>query len=126
MIRHPPRSTRTDTLVPYTTLFRSLRGPNGAVKTTLLRLCAGLLPVTRGEALVLGHDLSQRGDARALRRRLGLLGHATGLYDELTVADNVRFWGRAAGEGRAPLAAALAAGRSEERRVAKEGGRTGG
>ena len=31
-----------------------------------------------------------------MRRRVGLLGHATGLYDELTVADNVRFWGRAA------------------------------
>src|SRR3546814_10987470 len=75
-----------------------LRGPNGAGKTTLLRLCAGLPPVTRGEALVLGHDLSQRGDARALRRRLGLLGPATGLYDEPTVAATGRFAGRAAGD----------------------------
>ncbi len=74
-----------------------LRGPNGAGKTTLLRLCAGLLPVTRGEARVLGHDLADRRQARPLRGRVGLLGHATGLYDELTVADNVRFWGRAAG-----------------------------
>jgi heme ABC exporter ATP-binding subunit CcmA len=74
-----------------------LRGPNGAGKTTLLRLCAGLLPVTRGEARVLGHDLVDRRAARAVRRRIGLLGHATGLYDELTVVDNVRFWGRAAG-----------------------------
>ncbi len=73
-----------------------LRGPNGAGKTTLLRLCAGLLPIARGEARVLGHDLTDRRQARAVRRRVGLLGHATGLYDELTVADNVRFWGRAA------------------------------
>jgi len=73
-----------------------LRGPNGAGKTTLLRLCAGLLPIARGEARVLGHDLADRRQARAVRRRVGLLGHATGLYDELTVADNVRFWGRAA------------------------------
>jgi heme ABC exporter ATP-binding subunit CcmA len=70
-----------------------LRGPNGAGKTTLLRVCAGLLPVASGRAVVLGHDL--RGDRRAVRRRVGLLGHASGLYDELTVADNVRFWTRA-------------------------------
>ncbi len=72
-----------------------VRGPNGAGKTTLLRLCAGLLPLDSGEATVLGHDL--RHDRRALRRRVGLLGHASGLYDDLTVADNVRFWARAAG-----------------------------
>lgn len=86
-----------------------LRGPNGAGKTTLLRLCAGLLPVARGEARVLGHDLADRRQARALRRRVGLLGHATGLYDELTVTDNVRFWGRAAGAAPDEIAAALAA-----------------
>jgi heme ABC exporter ATP-binding subunit CcmA len=86
-----------------------LRGPNGAGKTTLLRLCAGLLPVTRGSAHVLGHDLTDRRQARAVRRQVGLLGHATGLYDELTVADNVRFWGRAAGAGADDIAGALEA-----------------
>jgi heme ABC exporter ATP-binding subunit CcmA len=74
-----------------------LRGPNGAGKTTLLRCLAGLLPVVRGEAIVLGHDLRHRSQARALRPHVGLLGHASGLYEDLTVADNVRFWGRAAG-----------------------------
>jgi heme ABC exporter ATP-binding subunit CcmA len=86
-----------------------LRGPNGAGKTTLLRLCAGLLPIARGEARVLGHDLTDRRQARSLRRRVGLLGHATGLYDELTVADNVRFWGRAAGAAADDIAGALSA-----------------
>jgi len=85
-----------------------LRGPNGAGKTTLLRLCAGLLPLARGTGRVLGHDLADRAQVRALRRRVGLLGHATGLYDELTVADNVRFWGRAAGADPADIDAALA------------------
>src|SRR5262245_25950077 len=70
-----------------------LRGPNGAGKTTVLRACAGLVPVVRGEATVLGHDL--RRDAAGVRRRVALLGHASALYDELTVADNVTFWGRA-------------------------------
>jgi heme ABC exporter ATP-binding subunit CcmA len=71
-----------------------LRGPNGAGKTTLLRAVAGLVPVVRGEAIVLGHDL--RKDRRAVRRQVAMLGHATGLYDDLTVDENVRFWARAA------------------------------
>ncbi|MDQ3757670.1 MAG: ATP-binding cassette domain-containing protein, partial [Actinomycetota bacterium] len=40
-----------------------VQGPNGAGKTSLLRACAGLLPVVGGEAIVLGHDL--RRDRRA-------------------------------------------------------------
>lgn len=71
-----------------------LRGPNGAGKTTLLRACAGLVPFVEGDAVVLGCDL--RVDRRSMRARVGLLGHATGLYDDLTVADNVRFWARSA------------------------------
>jgi heme ABC exporter ATP-binding subunit CcmA len=81
-----------------------LQGPNGAGKTTVLRACAGLVPVAGGEARVLGIDL--RTDRRAVRHRVGLLGHASGLYEDLTVADNVRFWARA---GRARPADADAA-----------------
>jgi heme ABC exporter ATP-binding subunit CcmA len=82
-----------------------VQGPNGAGKTTLLRACAGLAPFTAGEAEVLGHDL--RRDRRAVRRRLGLLGHATFLYDDLTVADNLRFSARSAGAGADSAAAAM-------------------
>jgi heme ABC exporter ATP-binding subunit CcmA len=71
-----------------------VRGPNGAGKTTLLRAVAGLIPIVRGEATVLGVDL--RRDRKAVRRQVALLGHATGLYEDLTVAENVRFWARAA------------------------------
>jgi heme ABC exporter ATP-binding subunit CcmA len=66
-----------------------LRGPNGAGKTSLLRALAGLLLVDSGEAIVLGHDL--RSDPRAVRRVIGLLGHATFLYDDLSVEENLRF-----------------------------------
>jgi heme ABC exporter ATP-binding subunit CcmA len=74
-----------------------VHGPNGAGKTTLLRTCAGLVPVVDGEATVLGFDLRHAADRRSVRRRVGLLGHATSLYDDLTVADNVRFWAKACG-----------------------------
>src|SRR5579863_6365106 len=72
-----------------------LQGPNGAGKTTVLRVCAGLVPVVRGEVVVLGHDLV--ADRRAVRRHVGLLPQVGGLYDDLTVADNVRFAVRATG-----------------------------
>jgi len=70
-------------------------GPNGAGKTSLLRACAGLLPVTAGEAQVLGVDLV--ADHTAVRRHVGLLGHAAPLYDELSAAENVRFATKALG-----------------------------
>lgn len=72
----------------------ALAGPNGAGKTSLLRACAGLLPVVAGEARVLGEDLAS--NPRAVRRRVGMLGHSTFLYDDLSVADNIRFAVRAA------------------------------
>jgi len=70
-------------------------GPNGAGKTSLLRACAGLLPVTSGQAAVLGVDLT--ADHTAVRRFVGLLGHAAPLYDDLSAAENVRFAVRALG-----------------------------
>jgi len=83
-----------------------LRGPNGAGKTTLLRLCAGLLPLTRGAARVLGHDLGV--DRGAVRAKVGLLGHQNGLYADLTVAENVRFWGRTVSATSEEIGTALA------------------
>jgi heme ABC exporter ATP-binding subunit CcmA len=75
-----------------------LEGANGAGKTSVLRVCAGLLPLTAGSATVLGLALpSQR---LALRRRVGFLGHAPALYDDLTVTENVRFAVRAGGADR--------------------------
>jgi heme ABC exporter ATP-binding subunit CcmA len=82
-----------------------LTGPNGAGKTSLLRVCAGLLRVTSGSATVLGHDVVD--DPVAARREVALLGHAAALYDDLTVAENVRFAVRAAGADVSRVDAAL-------------------
>lgn len=82
-----------------------LRGPNGAGKTTLLRLCAGLVPVVRGTARVLGYDLLV--DRERVRPHVGLLGHQNGLYSDLTVAENVRFWGATVGASTAEIDQAM-------------------
>ena len=83
-----------------------VQGGNGAGKTTLLRACAGLTAFSAGEAEVLGDDL--RKDRKSIRRRVGLLGHATFLYDDLTVADNLAFAARAAGASPTSAADAMA------------------
>ncbi len=82
-----------------------LRGPNGAGKTSLLRLCAGLLPLARGEARVFGFDLAT--DAASVRPRVGLLGHRNGLYGDLSVAENVGFWAATVGATGAEIDAAM-------------------
>ncbi len=82
-----------------------LRGPNGAGKTSLLRLCAGLLPIERGTGHVFGLDLATQRDA--IRPRVGLLGHRNGLYADLTVSENVEFWGSTVGATADEVSAAM-------------------
>jgi heme ABC exporter ATP-binding subunit CcmA len=83
-----------------------LRGPNGAGKTTALKVAGGLIPVVRGEVQVLGSNV--RVDRRSIRRYVGYLGHATGLYPDLSVAENVRFVVRATGADESNVDQALA------------------
>jgi ATPase subunit of ABC transporter with duplicated ATPase domains len=64
-------------------------GANGAGKTSLLRLLAGLLALQSGTGEILGCDLSSH--SRHVRRRVGLLGHDVGLYDELRPLENLTF-----------------------------------
>lgn len=82
-----------------------LRGPNGAGKTTFLRVCAGLVPIERGRAEVLGVDLVAAREI--VRSRVGVLGHANGLYGDLTARENVRFWGGTVGASADEVEAAL-------------------
>jgi heme ABC exporter ATP-binding subunit CcmA len=71
-----------------------LVGANGAGKTSLLRLLAGLAGLSAGEGSVLGLDLATV-DRRQLRRRVGWLGHEGSFYDDLTVAENLTFAAKA-------------------------------
>lgn len=82
-----------------------IQGPNGAGKSTLLRLCAGLLRLESGRAEVLGYDLAT--SRAAVRRRVGLLGHDTALYDELSVKENLEFWAAASRVDRSAVDPAL-------------------
>lgn len=82
-----------------------LQGPNGAGKTSLLRVCAGLMPLERGTGHVLGVDLTT--NRQDIRSRVGLLGHANGLYLDLTVAQNVGFWASTVGATNDEISAAM-------------------
>jgi heme exporter protein A len=71
-------------------------GHNGSGKTTLLRVVATALRPTRGSGRVFGHDL--KADADGVRSNSSLLTFATGLYDDLTAAENLDFAMRMAGQ----------------------------
>src|SRR3546814_16412937 len=80
MIRRPPRSTRTDTLVPYTTLFRS--------KTTLLRLIGGFEQPSGGEIFLQGSPL---GGLPPFKRPINTVFQSYALFPHLTVGQNIGF-----------------------------------
>lgn len=90
-----------------------LQGPNGAGKTSLLRVCAGLLPIERGTGHVLGIDLATNREA--IRSRVGLLGHANGLYLDLTVMQNLQFWASTVAATSSEVSAAMATMRIDGR-----------
>jgi ABC-2 type transport system ATP-binding protein len=67
-----------------------LVGPDGAGKTTTLRLLAGLLDVSSGEATILGFDLKRQ--AESIKPHVGYMAQQFGLYAELSVIENLRFF----------------------------------
>lgn len=82
-----------------------VKGRNGAGKTSFLRAVAGLVRITRGEAVVLGVDL--RTNASDVRHLVGFLGHETSLYEDLSAKENVEFVLKATRTGTSKVASAL-------------------
>ncbi len=66
-------------------------GANGAGKTTAIRMLCGLLPPTSGQASVAGLEVGRR--SRDLKRRIGYMSQRFSLYDDLTVVENLAFFG---------------------------------
>jgi sodium transport system ATP-binding protein len=99
--RHEIRAVDGATFRVADGAITGLLGPNGAGKTTLLRIIATLIPPDAGTATLDGLDVVR--DRFEVRRRIGVLSDARGLYARLTARENVRYYGRLYGLAGAQL-----------------------
>jgi len=72
--------------------FLTIFGPNGAGKTTLIRILSTLTKASGGDVTIGGFALKTQSDA--IRRKIGVIAHQTYLYENLTAAENLQFYGK--------------------------------
>src|ERR1035437_6385448 len=66
-------------------------GANGSGKSTTIRMLTGLLQSTSGTATVAGYDINKQPER--VKERIGYMSQKFSLYADLSVAENIRFWG---------------------------------
>lgn len=66
-------------------------GANGAGKTTMIRMLCGLLSPSDGRGTVAGYDLYKQSEA--IKKQIGYMSQKFSLYDDLTIAENIEFYG---------------------------------
>jgi len=81
-------------------------GPNGAGKSTTIRMLCGILDPTSGSGRVVGYDIAR--DAERVKERIGYMTQRFSLYEDLTVAENLRFYAGIYGVPRAARRARVA------------------
>lgn len=105
VIRGTTRAVDAVTLLLHPGSVTGLLGPSGSGKTTLMRSIVGSQRATAGTVRVLGHPAG----ARPVRGRVGYMAQVPALYGDLTVTENLTYFGAVLGVGRSRIAEVLAA-----------------
>ncbi|MHA1155889.1 MAG: ATP-binding cassette domain-containing protein [Candidatus Heimdallarchaeota archaeon] len=72
----------------------SLLGSDSSGKTSLLEILVGLRRPTSGEAFVLGYNINSKVEMREIKKKIGALPQEFKTHDNLTVKENIMFWGK--------------------------------